>query len=403
MISYYSASLSPHPDLNVSSGSLSPHSSSPRADPSSISVQGGGSSSDGALDLLFTPLLDAVPRTPAELRLYFSDATACPRVPLLRFAHRAVGAYCGESGDRSPLCECAEVSGDGRLGAVSAHLSSALTSDFTPGPVEHTTAAVFRLFVDVLLTLDRHAPPHLRIDLAHRSEALTPASSHALLFSRAHSGLLLAGEERAQDRMQEAARALAGVAGDWSPLLFGKQEYLLGFAAAGQHLQLWAAERSRGAAVPVSERLNMATLPGRLAVLKAALKALSYLRCAARAVSRQRLLPLGVPEVFAHADGGWREETTVSADLSVSRTIQPWSLFVWSLGGPAAAEEVRFADSADAHRLAAAGLPGLVQCIAGPHLVASTSAQGAQWGSGGGGGPAAPEAAVWFASCPLCL
>lgn len=111
--------------------------------------------SDPADAGFFEPLLHSPPKSAAELRLYFSDATACPRVPLLRFAHRAVGSYCGETGDRAPLCDCAEVTGEqlsgGALGAVAAHLSAALTSEFTPGPVEHTSAEVFRLFTDVLL------------------------------------------------------------------------------------------------------------------------------------------------------------------------------------------------------------------------------------------------------------
>lgn len=226
--------------------------------------------------------------------------------------------------------------------------------------------------------LDRHAPKHLRINLAHRSEARTAASAHSRLFSRNLSGLLLIGEERGEDRMQEAAKSLAASAGGWSPLLFGsKAEYILGYAAAGGVFQLWAAEKAWGAPVPVSERLNMATLGGRLAVVKAAVKALSYLRCAARALAHQpRLLPLGIPEVFAHADGGWQEESVVSADMSVCKTIRPWSLFVWSHGGPEAAADISFGAAAAAYALAAqhpGGLPGLVRVVEAPRLVAAAA------------------------------
>ena len=196
------------------------------------------------------------------------------KLPLLRHAYARVQASSPRVLHHFQVAE----------GALSCLVSLAVTQTPTWGSEPCTAQAVSDIIIKLLQMLDNLLPPSQRIglmslrDQADSDSLMTLQSSNGKslrpdgqLRSKDGMRLLCKWEEKGVDHpLSDAVEDLCTKTAVWTPLYYGKLEYLLCFAAAGSGFQFHAIERGSISALPISPVFDMNHISDRADMVVAA-------------------------------------------------------------------------------------------------------------------------------------
>lgn len=325
-------------------------------------------SSETVATLLYVDASESLP----ELHMLQARLEAPPSRPL-PLGDRRLAMLKLDSTASSATSLLSPLSHDGATELASA-LEASLSWRWTQGGEQHTLLAVEATFVQPLLRLDDLAPTASRLQLLPRRDAgdstsgLTSSSATGAalrpdlqVLTSDGMRLLFKGEDKAASLTEAVSDLSSKMASEWSPLFYGNLNYLLCYAAAGCHFQLYAVLRSGGSAVAVSRVYDLARSAERVLVFALAVQVHRLLQQVNRSLPGHTL-PMDSPQAHEHrcANGSVcvRTLTFESSSGCACKRVTNWAAYAADIG-------TNLAACVRAYKLTA-GAPGVVQAASLP-------------------------------------